>query len=128
MKSQKKRKTTGKKKKKRRKKSQEKERRRLGKVQERKERKKEKEKEKSMGLRPVDLLTKAQIHFSPSAKDTHTGPGPTLLHQTTWASLFTIHLPNPIWAPEESKSQLLWAPATSKDGFDYDPPSQFRYS
>jgi hypothetical protein len=36
--------------------------------------------------------------------------------------------PNPNWAPEESKAQLKWAPATSKDGSDYDPPSPVRNS
>jgi hypothetical protein len=30
--------------------------------------------------------------------------------------------------PEESKAQLKWAPAASKDGSDYDPPSPVTYS
>ena len=30
--------------------------------------------------------------------------------------------------PDESKAQLKWAPATSKDGSDYDPPSPVRNS
>ena len=43
--------------------------------------------------------------------------------QSLWA--FTIHCSQAQsdLGPEESKAQLKWAPATSKDGSDYDPPS-----
>jgi hypothetical protein len=46
--------------------------------------------------------------------------------QPIWVSLFTVHEPNPNWASQKSKAQLKWAPAASKDGSDYDPPSPVR--
>jgi hypothetical protein len=46
------------------------------------------------------------------------GPSSTLQF---W--VFTVHKPNPNWVSQKSKAQLKWAPATSKDGSDYDPPS-----
>jgi hypothetical protein len=70
-----------------------------------------------MGFDPLTSpLTTRPNHSSPIDLDTQEGPSPTELG-------FIVHKPNPNWAPEKFKAQLKWAPAASKDGSDYDPPS-----
>jgi hypothetical protein len=102
------------------------------KEKERREGKEKEKKKKRVG--PVDLLTSPSpiilgflctwpMPASPSVMDTQAGP-----NQPIWASLFTVHKPNPNWASQKSKAQLKWAPATSKDGSDHDPPSPVIYS
>ena len=83
-------------------------------------------KEKSLDLLtgPLTKLGQAQLPVKLLQTPSRPKPNQSGLH----CSLFTIYKPNPNWAPEESKAQLKWAPATSKDGSDYDPPSPVTYS
>jgi hypothetical protein len=103
-----------------------------GKEERKKKKKKEKEKKEIKELNlGFDLLT------SPSPIIVcFTTPGPCqpahLLRtpilaqvqaQSLWALTIHYSQAQSDLGPEESKAQLKWAPATSKDGSDYDPPS-----
>jgi hypothetical protein len=96
----------------------------LGLGPEKKEEKKKKKKRKIKRFGPVDLLTSPSpiilgflctwpMPASPIAKHTPAGPSPTDLGFTIHCSKAQSDL-----GPDESKAQLKWAPATSKDGSD----------
>jgi hypothetical protein len=79
----------------------------------------------------VDWSMEKKLGLGPIAKHTQ-GPKASLLWTLISGPMFSpirfgppisIQSPIRIGLPEESKAQLKWAPATSKDGSDYDPPS-----
>jgi hypothetical protein len=92
--------------------------------------KERKRKKKKIKIKVNWALTIDPIQPKPNliwAPKLHPGPRPKLYSSINFG--FSLFIgPIRFELPEESKAQLKWAPATSKDGSDYDPPSPVRHS